>query len=325
MDLKELPVTAVKPSRVMRLMHRVLPLERKLFPLVDGYGNGPGLLSVPWGDFRLHFPRKWLAHVCDAVYKGPHENNPEFFEILAPLVPELEAGTIVDVGAAIGVYILNFRALTNAPIIGYEPSPLAFQLADYNVRSNHLSGIKLKHVACGDTQGQVELNVGINSFINCGDSSERETHSEHGFEPSSRRYRPDDEVVSVPSVRLDDEFDSAGPVRLLKIDCEGFEYQILSGAAEILRKWRPHLFIELHPQDIGNYGHSVGEVCELLAPNYDLDFWDYGRSERSASRRVRFFGRYSQRGHRFKDKAAMMEAMAQPCKPSQMFLLGRPK
>ena len=321
-ELTDAHVTPVKRTKILRLLHRALPLERKFLPLIEAYGSEPGLLSVPWGKFRLHFPSDWLADTCDAIYKAPESNNPEFFELLAPVVGKLQWGCIVDVGAAIGVYILNFRALTTMPMIAYEPSPLPFQLAKYNVQVNHVTNVELRNVACGDFQGDVDLQAGVNSFIQCRSDVQTEYSvlDQYQCERISRRHS----LISVPLVRLDDELESV-TVSLLKIDCEGFEYQVLQGAEQIIHRDRPYIFVELHPQHIESYGYSLSEVCDLLMPNYELEFWHYGWTERSKSAAVRFFGRYTQRGHRFPDQAAMLSTANRDSKTSQTFLLARPK
>src|SRR5690242_9624844 len=116
MQFDDVTVTRVNAASFLRLLHRVMPLERRFYSLMQRYQNQAGLLSVRWGEFNLHFPGSWLASACDAVYKRPESNNPEFFELLAPLATALRHGAIVDVGAALGMYILNFRALTDRPI-----------------------------------------------------------------------------------------------------------------------------------------------------------------------------------------------------------------
>jgi len=51
------------------------------------------------------------------------------------------------------------------------------------------------------------------------------------------------DLVSVPCVRLDDVIGESD-VRLLKIDVEGFELAALQGAARILQRSRPLLYLE---------------------------------------------------------------------------------
>ena len=188
------------------------------------------------------------------------------------------------------------------------------------MRSNGLCQVKLKNAACGDASGAIHLRTGINSFIAGGGDAvvvDLDTAVyQHGLEGRT---------ISVPAVCLDDDLQPEGPISLIKIDAEGFEYQILEGAGRIVEAFAPLLFIELHPQQIEAYGHSIAEVCDLLRPHYDMEFWDYGRFERLRNPAARIFGRYFHRGYRFPNEAAMLEAAHGPSKPSQLFLLGHPK
>jgi hypothetical protein len=111
----------------------------------------------------------------------------------------------------------------------------------------------------------------------------------------------------------------------LKIDCEGFEYQVLAGATELIERDRPVIFVELHPQEIRKYDHSIADVCGCLRNNYDLEFWNYLATERSGHAMIRLLGRYRQNGSRYSDQHAMMQATSDASGPSQIFLLARPK
>ncbi len=52
---------------------------------------------------------------------------------------------------------------------------------------------------------------------------------------------------------------------LVKIDVEGYELAVLRGAQATLGRYRPPLFLELHPQRLRELGGSVEEVVGLLA------------------------------------------------------------
>jgi hypothetical protein len=58
-------------------------------------------------------------------------------------------------------------------------------------------------------------------------------------------------------------------VSCLKIDVEGAELQVLRGAVETIRRWRPAIAAELHPGPLGEGG--LLEVWEVLAGHgYDI-------------------------------------------------------
>ncbi|MFM8879846.1 MAG: FkbM family methyltransferase, partial [Verrucomicrobiota bacterium] len=127
-----------------------------------------------------------------------------------------------------------------------------------------------------------------------------------------------------PVVTLDTEL-ARTPVALMKIDCEGYELKILHGAREILRRDRPVLLIEVHPQFLPQFGGSVRQVVEFLSPMYDLEAWDFS-PDRGSLGFLRSLTRYApDRGRRFPDMESMITAAATPPLPSQLYLLCRPK
>jgi hypothetical protein len=93
-------------------------------------------------------------------------------------------------------------------------------------------------------------------------------------------------------------------IAFLKIDCEGFECQILQGARRLIEQHRPHLFrqhlfIEVHPTQLENFGSSTEQVLDLVARDYDLEFWHFqiGRHTSKLARSLAKFRRPKARGH----------------------------
>jgi hypothetical protein len=131
-------------------------------------------------------------------------------------------------------------------------------------------------------------------------------------------------IIPVPVVTLDTEL-AKTPVSLMKIDCEGYELKILQGACEILRRDRPVLLIEVHPQFLPQFGGSVRQVVDFLSPMYDLEAWDFS-PDRGSMGLFRSLTRYApDRGRRFPDMETMITAAATPPLPSQLYLLCQPK
>lgn len=74
----------------------------------------------------------------------------------------------------------------------------------------------------------------------------------------------------MPVVALDGYFVGRTSPDLLKIDVEGAEYQVLTGAQRILAD-RPVVFLEVHPTQLRRFGSSAAEVIGLMtAAGYDL-------------------------------------------------------
>lgn len=244
------------------------------------------------------------------------------------MLKELKAGHLVDVGANVGLYELMLRAHSSLPIIAYEPQPFLCELVRHNIAYNHLQQVDLRLLACGAAPGEIFFQTGINGAVIASDSPEAQAavpaSTPVSFDSRAEEVRSARPVIRVPVTTLDRDLNNT-PVALLKIDCEGFEYQILKGALSLIETQRPHLLVELHPQEIEKHGGSSEELVELLRPHYDLEFWDF-YLQRHRPRFVRSLLKHRRPvGHRFATEKEMLDACKTPPLPYQFFILARPK
>ena len=54
------------------------------------------------------------------------------------------------------------------------------------------------------------------------------------------------------------------PIDFVKIDVEGFEYEVLLGAEEVIKKYKPKFIIETHPKYLEDLGSSEEEVISFM-------------------------------------------------------------
>lgn len=83
-----------------------------------------------------------------------------------------------------------------------------------------------------------------------------------------RQYaRHDEEIVEIPVTlaRLDDLVPPDAPVRLVKIDVEGAELQVLRGGSATLARCRPYVVFEHGRGAADCYGTTPAQVFDLLA------------------------------------------------------------
>jgi hypothetical protein len=67
-------------------------------------------------------------------------------------------------------------------------------------------------------------------------------------------------------------------LKLLKIDVEGSELDVLAGAEGLLRSHRPVLFVEASGQAQAAFGHTVDDLIQALASlGYQLHAWRRNR------------------------------------------------
>jgi FkbM family methyltransferase len=72
-------------------------------------------------------------------------------------------------------------------------------------------------------------------------------------------------LLTVVTARLDDLLPPDLPIALMKIDVEGAEFRVLSGARQTLQRWKPVVVFECGLGGLDNYGHAPEQVFDLLA------------------------------------------------------------
>jgi hypothetical protein len=71
--------------------------------------------------------------------------------------------------------------------------------------------------------------------------------------------------IEVANTRLDDYWNQIDrEVKLIKIDVEGAELEVLRGAEKLLKRWKPKLLIEVHGFALPSFGTSVNELRNFL-------------------------------------------------------------
>jgi FkbM family methyltransferase len=142
--------------------------------------------------------------------------------------------TVMDIGAHGGFYVLLLSKLvgSNGKVIAFEPLPANFRVLKENVAINALQNVVTEPFAVSDHSGELALEVpGPESSLLAGPVEEMDGHG----------------TAYVRSVSLNDYF-GREPVRLdfIKIDVEGAESDVLTGARQLLDRHHPSMMIELH-------------------------------------------------------------------------------
>ena len=142
---------------------------------------------------------------------------------------------ILDVGANIGNHTLYLAAIVGCRVVAFEPNPiLASPLQEsivVNGLENRVSLIP-KGVGAAEARGVFAEskpdNLGAQSLTLVSDPDQ----------VSDKRNIL--EVISLDSMTFD------RPVKVIKIDVEGMELDVLEGAKDLIEKDKPSLFIESH-------------------------------------------------------------------------------
>jgi FkbM family methyltransferase len=135
----------------------------------------------------------------------------------------------VDAGANKGTYTY-FLARLAQHVYAFEPNPKMFTI----LRRSMARNVTASPVALSNRSGDAELRV---------PRQRKGGYSNQGGSLSSVKISENYKTVDVAARRLD-EFD-LGDVGFIKIDVEGFEQEVIDGAAETIRRCRPTMLVEL--------------------------------------------------------------------------------
>jgi FkbM family methyltransferase len=192
--------------------------------------------------------KRWI------VGAGPHSCWLGFNELRKRrrFEAEVNAGDVVyDIGANVGSYTILASVLVGVRgrVVAFEPVAENLRYLKEHVRINRLDNVTVIASAVGERMGET-------SFLPHPDRLQGR------IDPSGTEV--------VPVVRLDDwvATERAPPPSCLKIDVEGGEEDVLTGASEVLRTRRPVVFLATHGEDarmrclalLDEAGYEVGGV-----------------------------------------------------------------
>ncbi|RAI61025.1 hypothetical protein DOO78_02545 [Roseicella frigidaeris] len=228
-------ICAARPHRWRGLIEARHGLDRQvaavLALLADRRPPAPRERLVPiahgaWrGVFPLREPADHIQHALlstGAFYEAP---------MLEDLRRRLPPGALfVDIGANIGNHSLFAAGVCGARVLAFEPAPALAAHCRATLAANGLEGrLTLRPEGVGAAPGWAQLCPGP------GHNAGR-TRLAAGVGAGAAG------AGTVPVVRLDDVLEEAPAV--IKLDVEGMEAAVLSGAHGVLTRHRPALYVE---------------------------------------------------------------------------------
>ncbi len=185
----------------------------------------------------------WLADEDIAIYTtadsyiewtilttGTYEN-----EINKLIRISLKPGDVaLDIGANIGLQSIRMSACTGdtGKVYAFEPLSYLQEKFSKNVALNKAGNVKLFPFALSNIESEADFTVNSNSW-NQGTFSIG--NSGNGLEIQHVLIKVADELPEIKSLNR---------LGLVKIDVEGFEYQVLLGLKQTLKKHKPRIIFE---------------------------------------------------------------------------------
>jgi FkbM family methyltransferase len=172
----------------------------------------------------------------------------EFFTAFLDAIRE--GDVVLDVGANQGLHTVC-AGLRGARVYAFEPAPPALAILQKMVDINGTSaGTTLVAAVVGATDGETVAFHAAPTAVGWASAAYAP--------PGTREFL-------VPTVSLDSFCHRHNLLpRVVKIDVEGFEGEVLRGAKGILAKARPTVFCALHPEILEKIGASPRQVVEMM-------------------------------------------------------------
>ena len=152
---------------------------------------------------------------------------------------------IYDCGANIGTSCLYFNKNYPSSVIkAFEADPNIAKILGENLANNHVKNVEIIDKAVWINNEGVELSI-------------------EGADGASIYSK--NNVIKVPSVRLNELIQNEKKIDLIKIDIEGAEYDVLLDCNDSLSKIE-NIFIEYH--SFANSSQNLSEILSILEKNH---------------------------------------------------------
>ncbi len=213
-------------------------------------------------------PLRW-SHIMNKGIYYETEMTEQFKEVLY----SKPKGLVVDVGMNIGWYTLYSRAMGH-DVVAFDPNPIMHSRVCNSLKLNQwwdgtsddsaaMSGVTTFAYGLGDQPSTLNFtmarNPGASSFITTGINKPQGTLQVPVMTL---------DIASAEMGWLQQDNGNSNIIRLLKIDCEGYEPYILRGASKLLNSGNvENIFFESTPKGRGE------EVLELFTRLYDAGYF----------------------------------------------------
>jgi|TARA_B110000495_G_scaffold131705_1_gene114883 FkbM family methyltransferase len=180
------------------------------------------------------------------------------------IINELKQDMVcIDLGSNIGYYAVIESNIIgeSGKIFAIEPSPINFPILKLNLENQKKNNFVAYNIGIGDKNEEMEFIISAKSNWS-------------RIRMNNEKINSEDKVIKIP-VKTLNSFVNENDIKkidILRMDVEGFEYSILLGANEVLEKFKPKLFIEIHKMYLGKE-KTYQIFNELKNKKYEIKYY----------------------------------------------------
>lgn len=172
-----------------------------------------------------------------------------------------EGDTAIDIGGNIGLQSLRMSSCVgpNGKVFSFEPLNYLQEKLKKNLALNRISNVTLFPFALSDQQNELDLPINNNQW------------NQGTFSLSNKDTGNNKQRIVVKVADEMPEIQSLASVSLIKIDVEGFEFQVLKGLKQTLQKHKPRIIFEYDSNYWADTGQKITDCYQYLhSLNYSL-------------------------------------------------------
>jgi len=181
----------------------------------------------------------------------------EEYELIGDFVTE--GDWVIDIGANVGHYTKKMSDIVknSGRVISFEPIKETFSILSSNTLEYKYDNVSLFNCALSDKMKIVNMSIpkydsGLNDYYRA-------------------QINNDMDGKSILTISVDD-LNFCNRIKLIKIDAEGEELNILKGMTELLKKYHPVLIIEDNDAAIIDYLGKLEYKARRIKDSHNLIF-----------------------------------------------------
>lgn len=207
-------------------------INGKKINLVDIYSKGS------WELDKTLWEKKLIQNVYNKF-----KNTEDFF--------------FLDIGCNFGSYSFVCKEITGSKCYSFDPIKRICDVLQKNIELHNLEDrIKVFNLGLSDTICEKEMKIPLEKRIGSGLSSI--------CDKPLRFNKFSTEKVKITTIDKVLESENIEKIDFIKIDTEGWEYYILKGGLETIKKYKPIIQIELWEQNLKQSNVTKKDLYKLL-------------------------------------------------------------
>jgi FkbM family methyltransferase len=222
-------------------------VSRKIPLTVWKYGDCTVKVRFLGGSYYFFLPTGYDFNVFLNPYFHEYEITQLIFRSLSP------GDAFLDVGAHGGLYtiIAGMKVKETGKVLCFEPNPLNLIFLRLNIKLNGLNNVNVIPKAVGDKSGRMRLyypthRTALTSANGMGEN-----------------------MIEVGVTTIDEVAEKLDFVKVMKVDTQGYDWNVLKGASKTLRKVR-FVIVQRNASSIRKLLLNAGFQLSILRPSGNL-------------------------------------------------------